>query len=465
MGKLQYFLTALSFLFALVLIARMLRERRSPSSTLAWLFVMVFIPYVGIPLYLLLGIRKIKKFSAIKAVLYSPVSSREVSHAAHAAMVPIERLLLASGVPAKTPDNDLEVLGTGERAYAALVQALEGARHEIYIATFILGSDAVGESVLGILERKARAGVRVRLLLDGLGSFWVSHARLRAFRRAGCESVYFLPLIHIPFFGHSNLRNHRKIVVVDGREAIIGGMNLATEYLGPVPSPERWVDLAVRVRGPAVRDFLQIFKADWQFAAGEKLPEVENPQAARGIARGAVAQVLASGPDIVGDPLYDSIATAVFSAQKRIWIATPYFIPDETLAKSLELAAKRGVDVRLFMPRKSNHFLADLCRGSYIRQLERAGGKIFLYGKSMMHAKLLIVDEAYSIVGSANLDMRSLFLNYEVGLLLYSQPAIEKMSEWCENLEARCELSEHRSKESWKDAILEGVARVFSPIL
>jgi cardiolipin synthase len=173
--------------------------------------------------------------------------------------------------------------------------------------------------------------------------------------------------------------------------------------------------------------------------------------------------VVASGPDVSGDSLYDSILSAVFGAQKRIWIATPYFIPDETLAKALELAARRGVDVRLLIPKHSNHFFADICRGSYLKQLDRAGGHLCFFAPTMMHAKVAIIDESYALVGSANMDMRSLLLNYEIGIFLYSSEEIQAVANWFLMLQ-RDTLEKHL-KQNQRMELLDGLGRILGPML
>jgi len=460
--KLQYGLSVLSFILAVVLISQLLRQRRAPGSTVAWLLLMVLLPHVGVPFFLIMGSRKLKRSRQLKRGLYQPIPFAEISKR----ILPMERMLRASGVPPKVDGNQLEVLATSQGAYEALVELLLNAQHQIHITTFILTLDPVGKSIVDILEKKALAGVQVRLLLDGLGSFWTFRWRLKPLLRAGGRLAFYQPVIHVPFFGHINMRNHRKLVIVDGKDAMLGGMNLAREYLGTaLPENKRWADLSVKVTGNAVRDLEAVFVADWHFASGEMLSPAPITRGGKNSVNSSdeTLQIVASGPDIHGDPLYDSIISAIFDAKKRIWIATPYFIPDETLSKSLELAAKRGVDVRLLIPRKSNHRLADLCRGAYLGQLERAGGKIYYSTDAMMHAKAVIVDDLYSVIGSANLDMRSLLLNYEVGLFLYSQSGIQAIGQWFEGLltrSIRIPLTPNFASD-----LVEGLARLIGPFL
>jgi cardiolipin synthase len=455
--SLHYALLVSSFLLGALLVSQLLLERRAPGSTVAWLLVMALLPHVGVPLYLILGVRKIRKIKRVKGGLFRSIPySRTPEDATH-----VERLLRAAGAPPRRGGNHVTVHADGESSYRALMELISGARRTLHVTTFILGTDAVGASILAALERRAREGVEVRLLLDGLGSFRVFPWKLRAFRQVGGRAAFFLPLLHIPFFGHTNLRNHRKLAVADGARAILGGMNLATEYMGPVPDPRRFRDLSVSVDGPAAADLEGVFLADWEFASHERLTQGVDAASAEG--SGIDSELVASGPDVEGDPLYDAIVSGVFGASSRIWIATPYFIPDETLAKGLELAARRGVDVRVLVPRRSNHRLADLCRGSYLRQVARAGGKILFYDPGMMHAKAVVIDDAFALVGSANLDMRSLLLNFEVGLFLFGPDGTAPIASWFETLERS--TAPARLKARRGSGLLDGLGRLLGPIL
>ncbi|MDR3608594.1 MAG: phospholipase D-like domain-containing protein [Oligoflexia bacterium] len=457
MWTIQYLLSISSFLLGIFLISQVLRQRRAPGSTLAWLLTIILVPHIGIPLYIFLGFRKIRSPQWEKRAVYAPVPYPLTP----SAVTSSERLLLASGVPNPSSGNQLAFLDTGETAFKVLMELIRGARKQIHITTFILKLDPVGKEIMAALEAKARSGVQVRLLLDGFGSFWTLKFRLKSFIRAGGRMSFFLPIIHIPFFGHSNLRNHRKLVLVDGRDGILGGMNLAREYMGSDHYRQRWVDLSVHVCGPGVQDLEALFIEDWEFAAKEKLPpRTDIPLDLPG---SETVQVVASGPDVPGDPLYDSIASAIFAAKTRVWIATPYFIPDETLSKALEIAAKKGVDVKIILPKRSNHPLTDLCRGSYLRQVERAGGHIFYFPDKMMHGKAIIIDDLFAIVGSANFDMRSLLLNYELGLFLYSADSLIKISHWFEALRKRC--VQEPLQQGWYSDFVEGIGRILGPML
>jgi cardiolipin synthase len=315
--------------------------------------------------------------------------------------------------------------------------------------------------VLAVLERKAQAGVEVRLLVDALFKARADRRRLAALERAGGRVAWFMPVWHLPFRRRlrANLRLHRKIIVVDGTAAIIGGMNLALEYMGPEPMAERWRDLSARVRGPAVGDLDAVFRADWAFATREELAEPATaPVAAEG--EGAL-QVVASGPDVVGDLLYDALLTSVFAARQRLWIATPYFVPDEALSRALVLAVRRGVDVRVVVPRRSNHRSADYAGASYLRTLAEAGGKICCYAPTMMHGKAIVVDDAHAVIGSANLDMRSLFFNYEIAVFCTSAAEVGALAAWFDTLWPSCGDLAPAGKVR---VLVESVARLIGPL-
>ncbi|HKU44972.1 MAG TPA: phospholipase D-like domain-containing protein [Polyangiales bacterium] len=437
MWILPHVFSVLGFLLAVFLLSRILREHRPPASTMAWLLAIVLVPYLGVPLYFLIGGRKHRRLAARKAPLYprarsAGATATETQHA-------VERVLITAGVPRPTSGNSFRLLENGETSYQYIIELFQGAKRSIDVSTFILGGDETGCSVLDVLASKASQGVRVRLLLDGLFAFRTSRRALNRFTRAGGKLAVFMPLLRLPFRGPANLRNHRKIIVVDGRHAVLGGMNLAGEYMGPTQLPGRWRDLSLALSGPAVVHLHAVFRSDWEFAASHadssKDDVLELAPEPRGTAR---LQVVASGPDVVLDTYYDAMLAALFQAKQRIWVATPYFIPDESIARALLLAIRRGVDVRLVVPVRSNHWTADIAGGSYLRQIEQTGGKVCPYLPSMMHAKVTLIDDDIGVLGSANLDMRSLFLDYEISVFVYSEPEIAELTAWFQGLLQDC---------------------------
>jgi cardiolipin synthase len=427
---------------------------------MAWLLAIVLVPYVGVPLYFLIGGRKHRRLAARKAPLYprsrSSATGTEAQHA-------VERVLVTAGAPRPTSGNQLELLATGEATFARITSLFEGAEHSIDVSTFILGDDATGIAMLELLSRKASEGVRVRLLLDGLFAFRSNRKALARFSKAGGRFAIFMPLLRLPFRGPANLRNHRKIIVVDGQRAILGGMNLAVEYMGPTAHPGRWRDLSLALSGPAVIHLHAVFRSDWEFAAiggGDGAESIEFLPPQTGSAR---LQVVASGPDVLLDTYYDAILSALFQAKKRIWIATPYFIPDEAITRALVLAIRRGVDVRIVVPARSNHLTADIAGGSYLRQIEDTGGHVCPYLPSMMHAKIALIDTEIGVLGSANLDMRSLFLDYEIAVFAYSRDQLEELTKWFESLLADCAPQLDRPGRA--RALAEDLGRLLAPLM
>ncbi|WP_026362462.1 phospholipase D-like domain-containing protein [Geopsychrobacter electrodiphilus] len=456
---LSHIVLLLGFCLALVVIARMIRQRRSPAGSLAWLLIMVLVPYFGIPLYLMLGGRKTRRLADSKTDL----ALQDQQSPPPQEIPEIDRLLRSYGIPGASAGNRVQLCLSGEEGYTALTELIDQARESLWVSTFILSPDVVGRDIIERLACRAAAGIKVKVLLDGVGSLHTGKHALAPLRRAGGEVAFFMPVLHRPFRGRTNLRNHRKAVIADDLRVWAGGTNIAAEYIGPIPVPERWCDLSFLLEGPATRHYLSVFDSDWQFATGrEHTPPQKCPRSSTP-AGNAILQVVPSGPDVNGDPLYAALISAVFQARERLWIVTPYFIPDETLAEALNLAAHRGVDVQVLVPAKSNHRLADMARGPYLRDLQAAGGQIQLYQPGMLHAKALLADNHLAILGSANFDMRSLFLNYETGLLIYSPSEIKQVHAWIETILHDCR-SGIGTVGVLRD-LSEGVARMLAPML
>ena len=440
--------TVVTTILVVSFLARILRDRRPYGSTLAWLLVVIAIPYLGIPLYLFIGPRKqLRERKRIYGE--KEESSRGIEP-------DVARLLCADGIRVPKDGNEVKLLDTGEIAFETLMKCIREAKSSIRISTFILADDATGRAIVKALSEKARAGVSVHLLIDGFFAFRASRRRLADLRKAGAHVAVFAPIVHLPFRSSGNLRNHRKSAVFDGASAIVGGMNIAEEYMGATPLATRWCDLCAIVRGPAVADIADVFCSDWEFATNESLAPVKS--AGEGSSR---IQIVPSGPDSAADSFYEAILSACYAARGRVWVVTPYFVPDDALTRALCAAAHRGLDVRIIVPLRSNHRVADLAGGAALRQVEAAGGRILTFPR-MIHAKVVVIDDSLGVVGSANLDMRSLFLDYELCLFLYTARDIADLSAWFERTARPCGSL---AKATAIRAMAEDVGRLFAPLV
>ncbi len=462
---LAHLLSMLASGLTFALLVKVLRDRRPPASTLAWGLVIVLVPYVGIPLYLLLGGMRTRSVIESKQPLFGdvPAGPDGVPFVPDRAL-PVARVLLSRGAPPPRPGNEVEVCASGEVAYRRLMDMIRGARRRVAVMTFILGRDEVGRAVVEALAAKAREGVEVYLLLDALGCLGTRSRFVEPLRRAGGRVGVFLPVLPVHRRWSSNLRNHRKVAVVDDEVAWVGGMNLASEYMGPTPRPDRWADVVAVVRGPAARDLAAVFAADWRFATGREIaplpPEPRELPGAR-----ATVQVVASGPDVEGGPILDALLAAIMGARERVWIASPYFVPDEALTRALALQARMGRDVRILVPARSNHRIADLARGAPLRTLAEGGARAFLYGPGMLHSKLTVVDDSVAFLGSANADMRSLYLNFEIGVLAYSRTEVAAVTRVLEQYMAAGQGIDPAAGPHPFRWLLEDTARLLSPLL
>jgi cardiolipin synthase len=456
----RHALVVTGFFLAVIIVVRLLREHRAPGNTMAWLLAIILIPYVGVPLYLLFGGRKIGRVARHREPL--PLEIPDDT----AFVTDTEHVLCATGIPRSRAGNQIVLVTDGVAAYEDLVELIESAEHSLHIATFILGKDEIGRDIVERLTRRAQQGIQVRLLLDALGCFWTHRKFVASLRKAGGQVGVFLPMIPYRRKWSANLRNHRKIWIADEKTAIVGGRNISESYMGPRRRESQWADFGVRIEGPAVRDLFEVFCSDWEFVTQETLHPRRKFEA---YASGGSSrlQVVASGPDTRTNSLYQGVLASIVAARERIWIATPYFIPDDTFVSALSLAAQMGRDVRILLPLQSNHRLADFARGSYLRQLNQVGVKCRGYTPGMLHTKLLLIDNELAVLGSANMDMRSLYLNFEVGVFVYSPEPVTAIARHLETLMKTTTplVWEERTRSDHARLWFEDISRLFAPLL
>ena len=418
----EHFLVSAIALLIYVLTTRARHERRAPTAAIAWVLGLALIPYLMLPLYVLFGQRKIRPTVTphVGAVIEGPHWAAEVIESFGLAPPALSRVRLHAN---------------GKEARVALVETISKARERLDISTFVIGDDALGREIVGLLVERARAGIKVRLLLDGFGAIWLPRRYFRQLRDAGAIVAIFRPFLSPRRLGPRNLRNHRKVVIADDQWLWCGGRNLATEYfLGDERHPP-WLDLSFDLQGAVAAAAALQFNIDWVATRREVSTRTPVPVE---VSEGVLTQFLPSGPDQVEDTAQSLLIDACYRARKRILVVTPYFVPDDSLRAAMRLAARRGVRVTIAIPRRSNHRLADFVRARSMRDLAMAGVE-FPMLPTMCHAKAVVVDESLAMCGSINLDLRSLLLNHEAAVVFYGSNEIRWFADWIETVTANSE--------------------------
>lgn len=430
------FLTIAGFILALVIIRRVLTEKRNPSNFFAWFFFVVLMPVLGVPLYLMFGGRKSRSLTRSKQAIYEEASA--IAEHETDDYKPHD-ILDYDQTTASTTGNHSEILEDGAVAFERLCHEIRSAEHTIHIATFILSDDDTGRAIVDLLEQRASEGITVRLLLDSLGSWNCTRKARYRIRKAGGQVAMFIPVLPFQSRVSTNLRNHRKIAIFDNTCAITGGQNIDRRFMGAAPNPDCFTDFSLVTYGPAVAQLNRIFIADWAFASKEPARNFHKELSAEPEQAGnSTVEIVASGPDVKGDPLWEQILRIIQEFRKNLTIITPYFIPDEVLFRSLIVKAHTGRHIRLVLPLKSNHPITDVARYHYLRQLNDAGVEILFYTPRMLHAKLILADGTVALTGSANIDMRSLFVNFEIGQLHYSKHDLDQLNRWADEIFGNC---------------------------
>jgi len=447
-------LSTLTGVLVYVVASHVLQQRRHPSAAIGWVFFMFLLPYAALPLYLLFGTRKLARTGVSRAG--APTMPRGADASAWPAEVAAEL-----GQPCPAAYRALCVHADGSVSLRALLELIDGAQHTLDVCSFMLGRDAVGQSVISHLAARARAGVQVRLLLDGVGRMMGGWPDLSPLARAGVRVGLFAPLLHFNVYGRTNLRNHRKLAVADAGRAAerlwCGGRNLAAEYFEAQPGCAAWRDLSFDLQGPLARQAADLFQLDWVFAVGAEpasgVAVAADAKPTPGAAPGeAAGQIIASGPDQADDTVHALLVSAGYRARTRMALVSPYVLLDEALLMALCLAARRGVKVDLLLPARSNHRLADFARHRSLRALAAAGVRVW-FAPHMLHAKAAVIDDVLVLAGSTNLDSRSLFLNYELMVAFHDAGDIARFSAWFEFERREAVLYDARPPGLWRDFV------------
>lgn len=448
-------------------------ENRNPVKSLAWVTVLILLPVLGLVLYLFFGRslkgvnlisrRSLRKLKSTINVPEADVPERR-SPANSRLIHMVDNL---TDAPFFT-GNDITVYTSGTDKFEALKRDIAAAKHYIYLQYYIFENDRIGREIAEMLIRKAAEGVSVHVMYDHVGSLTINAAFFQRMRRAGVEAHAFMKITLTQLANRLNWRNHRKIVVIDGTIGYIGGMNIADRYIYGDRRGAAWRDTHLRITGPAVAAMQYSFAIDWNFSKRDQPLEAKPPaQPINPPARGQAMQIVSSGPTGPWNNISFVFLKAIAGAHRCVYIQTPYFLPGDALLKALQAAALAGVDVRLMLPRKSDSLILRLASGSYLKECLLAGIKIYFYEPSMLHSKVLIVDDEFATTGSTNFDFRSFEHNFECNALVYSREFNRRLKE---SFHADQQCSTRIILSHWKRRPLitkaaESIFRLLAPIL
>lgn len=451
-------------------------RKRDPRSAIAWLAVIWLSPFIGVFFYYVLGVNRItRRASKLRPRVSVGIDHREksspISGQNLGQFVLSERLIPYVDQLVSRPlvgNNKIEVLVGGAAAFPAMISAILAARHSVTMSSYIFDRGSIARQIIGALNEASSKGVEVRVLIDAVGAHYSIPTVNSLFRRAQIKMRYFLPVIMPWQFGATNLRNHRKLLIVDGQTAFTGGLNIRDRHDLRISLPGNYVnDLHFKITGPVATQLQDVFADDWNFATGEKLigtPWFQNQERHVG---GSYCRAVADGPDEDFEKIKWMLLGAVSKAVERVWIVSPYFVPDTDLVSCLKIAAISGVDVRIMVPSKNNIPLVHWASLALLPGLVDVGVKVFLSDPPFDHSKLMIVDREWSFIGSSNWDARSLRLNFELNIEVYDKEVNEELADLFFQKESHSE----RLNRDWFDRrslpkrIRDNSARLLSPYL
>jgi cardiolipin synthase len=484
-------LTIAQLVYVVVLATWILFEKRSPVATLAWILSLIALPYVGFVVFFLFGPRRLlrrrlKHKRARGAVTAStPLGASEPPPAQYDPRVEqLVHLVKKAGEPPASQCDTVEVFHDAIETFDAIEAAIRAAKHHVHVAYYIFDPRRSGQRFRDVLIERAKAGVMVRVLVDDVGSSAIGRRFVKPMREAGIKFARFNEVAFSRIRSRVDFRNHRKIVVCDGVVGFTGGVNISDDYLPPLEGHKPpgtalrdarkqqkghikpWRDTHVKITGDAVRWLQLTFLDDWYYATSYAARDkVYFPAQTR--TGKHLVQIVASGPDRDVEPIQKLYFTAIATARERVYVTTPYFVPDDAVLTALTTAAMRGVDVRVLVPRRSDSLVVTAAARSYYDALLAAGVRVYEYQPTMIHAKTLVVDDFFAAVGTANMDNRSFRLNFEVSAILYGAEHAEELSaQFRKDLGKSKEVkAAMRLKVALRWRMAEAGARVLSPLL
>lgn len=469
--------TWLFVIYAVAAVIIIVLERKRPEKTIAWLLVFLLIPPLGIILYVFLG-RNWKKHKLVED--FSPyvrdLIYRVINKVENPDYIPLIELLAKNSDSPLFIDNDITIFNDGEQKFKYLKEEIKKAKSHIHLEYYIVKSDGIGQEIIDLLIKKAEEGVKIKFIIDRVGSIKLKRSSIHALKKAGIELIqysYFLaPLLRM-INTQINYRNHRKIVVIDGRVGFIGGINIGDEYLGK-GKLGFWRDTHIMVKGDFVLglqgvfldDYFTIKKIDGDYFFNKSEFTEYFPEPAK--SNKQIMQMVRSGPDSEFPAIMQGVLKMITMAKRTIYITTPYFVPTESIMDALKIAALGGIDVRILFPGRYDHVLVYYASKTYLAELARCGAKIYFYSeKSFIHSKVMTIDSKMSTIGTANMDIRSYDLNYEINAVIYDDIKSKELeNQFFKDLEKSHELTvEDFENTSRLNRILESTARVFSSLL
>lgn len=472
-------------LIVFLVILRVLYDTRSSIKALAYILFIIFAPVAGMLFYFSFGInyRKRKLYSK-KISIDEPLRLRirnNMNTYSEAILdsglieekyKTLTEFIRRSGSSPLTANNDVKLLINGEDKFPVLVKALLNAKNHIHLEYYIYENDITGNEIAEILIKKAKEGVEVRFMYDDFGSHGLGKSFIQRLKRAGIQTAPFYKIKWYALASRINYRNHRKIIIIDGKVSFVGGINMSDKYRNDLETKNRlyWRDTHLMITGQATAYLQYLFVCDWNFCSNTKLAysEVYFPDTSQQeIIENDVVQIAASGPDSSQPLIFYSLLEAISCAKKSIYITSPYFIPGESLMDALIIAIQSGLDVKVLIPGISDSKMVNTAASAYYTELLQYGAKIYKYNKGFVHAKTMVIDNDLSIIGSANMDYRSFDLNFEVNAMVYSKNIANQLTVAFED---DLKVSEQIDKDSWINRpkyihLWEKVVRLLSPFL
>jgi len=464
-----------------VVIALIILENRSPEKTVSWIMILILLPVLGVIFYIFFGqdYRKKKIFSRKglksserllilegKQLIQLRGSSSTQFENYPESSLGIMKMLFNNSNSIVAENNQVQFLIDGKQTFNSILESISEAKHHIHLEFYILSYDKIGSTIMDLLFKKAQLGVKVRILFDDVGSWELKEKTIKLIRQSGVE-IFSFQKVHFPFFSSKvNYRNHRKLIVVDGKIGFTGGLNISDRYLEGNPELGYWRDTFVKIEGEAVWGIQNIFAADWFFTTKENITSLKYYPIASQRGNNTV-QIVSSGPDSDWPAILQFYFATISQAKKQVYITSPYFLPTDDILTALKTTSLRGVDVQIIIPGKTDSRISHFGTESMVQDMLDAGIKIFRYSSGFMHSKTMVVDHEIVSVGSANMDFRSLETNFEINAVIYNKDRASEMIRVFQSDLLNCLpiIPEEWHKRPFPRRLIASLARLVSPLM